>query len=505
MRARTRRLVGIGAAAAATMATVTVGVTLTPHLASAGAPATINVDTTDDEVNEDGDCSLREAIISSNENISVDDCEKGEDADIVVVPAGIYVLSIPDDADGDDKDRGDLDIYDDVTVRGAGAATTTIDANGISRVFEIRSGLTVEMEGLTITGGDVDQEIDDESNDGGGIESDGALTLRDTVVTGNKAGFSGGGIESDGESSSLRLERTVVSDNAAAYSGGGIRQDNDYTSVTIIDSTISGNTAALGGGIHIDNTSEVSIDGSTISGNTANGDLENLPRFRGKAECGSGGGFHQDDSQSDGTTIVNSTISGNSATCGGGGIHVVGGGDFTNVTVTDNSSPDGGNVAALPSEDDVVATFTNSIVAQPLVGPDCLGIEGSIVSNGGNIDSDDTCGFGEASDQTVADVMLGALGDNGGATQTHVPQAGSAAIDAALDEPCPDDDQRGTVRPQDGDDDGTAMCDVGAVEVVFTPEETPTSEPEDDVESTNETQTPAPAAQPTVARPSCTG
>lgn len=49
MRARTRRLVGIGAAAAATMATVTVATTLAPHLASAGTPATINVDTTDDE------------------------------------------------------------------------------------------------------------------------------------------------------------------------------------------------------------------------------------------------------------------------------------------------------------------------------------------------------------------------------------------------------------------------------------------------------------------------
>ena len=391
--------------------------------------------------NEDGDCSLREAIVSANGNVQIDDCEKGEDADIIVIPAGTYVLSIPSANVGDNQEHGDLDIRDHVTLKGAGASTTTVDADGISRVFDVGGDITVLIEGLTVTGGDVDQEIDDESNDGGGIESDGTLTLRDSVVTANKAGFSGGGIDSDNEGSSLRLERSVVSNNTAGYEGGGIRQDNSYTSIAVIDSTVSGNTAGRGGGIHIDNGSEVTIDGSTISGNTATGDLEGIDRFRGGGfDCGTGGGYNQDGSGEDDflvtTTITNTTVSGNTAQCGGGGLHVQGTTDLTNVTVTANSSPDAGNVAAQASEG-TTKTLVNTIVAQPTLGTDCLG---ALVSGGGNIQSDDA---------------------------------------------------------------GTATCDVGAVEVVYTPEETTTTTADDGVDDSRQTQTPA--AQPTVARPTFTG
>ena len=70
----------------------------------AAAPAiaaTITVTTLVDELNADGDCSLREAVRAANTNLAVDDCDagQGDQTDTITVPAGrgrdgaIYVVS----------------------------------------------------------------------------------------------------------------------------------------------------------------------------------------------------------------------------------------------------------------------------------------------------------------------------------------------------------------------------------------------------------------------------
>jgi uncharacterized repeat protein (TIGR02543 family) len=70
-----------------------------------------------------------------------------------------------------------------------------------------------------------------------------------------------------------------------------------------------------------------------------------------------------------------------------------------------------------------------------------------------------------ASDLTVADPKLGALGNYGGDTQTIPLLSGSPAIDAGNDAVCDDNpgpnnlDQRGVTRPQG------AGCDIGAFEL----------------------------------------
>ena len=65
----------------------------------------------------------------------------------------------------------------------------------------------------------------------------------------------------------------------------------------------------------------------------------------------------------------------------------------------------------------------------------------------------------------------GPLSDNGGPTRTHRPKSTSPALDeGSAFEPgtdvysCKPTDQRGVDRPVDGDGDGDAVCDVGAVE-----------------------------------------
>ncbi|HCO21921.1 MAG TPA: hypothetical protein DIT97_02170, partial [Gimesia maris] len=63
------------------------------------------------------------------------------------------------------------------------------------------------------------------------------------------------------------------------------------------------------------------------------------------------------------------------------------------------------------------------------------------------------------------DPKLGILLDNGGPTKTHSLLFGSQAIDAGLNGSAPPVDQRGDVRPVDGDLSGTATVDIGAVEL----------------------------------------
>jgi hypothetical protein len=101
-------------------------------------------------------------------------------------------------------------------------------------------------------------------------------------------------------------------------------------------------------------------------------------------------------------------------------------------------------------------------------------VSGSIVANneqdncwttsGGSNLSSDPCGTAEPSDILGADPRLMPLDDNGGPTRTHALYPDSPAIDAAGD--CElATDQRGVVRPQDGDGDGIALCDIGALEL----------------------------------------
>jgi len=64
------------------------------------------------------------------------------------------------------------------------------------------------------------------------------------------------------------------------------------------------------------------------------------------------------------------------------------------------------------------------------------------------------------------------LANNGGPTETELPQAGSSAIDAgnpaapgtSPPQLCPLFDQRNVPRPRDGNHDGIKRCDIGAVE-----------------------------------------
>ena len=78
--------------------------------------------------------------------------------------------------------NGQLEIAKNLTITGRGANLLTIRnvaaPSTTSRVFVVSAGFTVELSGMTVTGGNV-------TGDGGGIFNGGTLTLRFVHVTGN--------------------------------------------------------------------------------------------------------------------------------------------------------------------------------------------------------------------------------------------------------------------------------------------------------------------------------
>ena len=358
-----------------------------------------------------GECTLRAAIMEANALAGPDD---------VVVPAGTYVLTIAGQGE-DAAVTGDLDITGDLSIMGAGPATTIVDGGALDTVFHILSGNTVEISGVTIRNGS-----------GGGISNSGILSLAGSIVSGN-TNTGGGGIRTIGKDTVLTLIDSTVSDNSTGASGGVIFSIGGLVNgirvgsfVTLNNSTVSGNTITgnAGGGGIANLAGTLTLTHSTVSGNTT---------------AAQGGGIYN--WVEDTTTLTNSTISGNTAATHGGGIVIESG----------------------------TVTFKNTIVAGnhhggSVVPNDCTG---TLTSQGHNlIEAVSSCTIiGDTTRNiTGQDALLGPLPDNGGATFTHALLAGSPAIDAgSTDCPPPATDQRGIARPLG------AGCDIGAFEAAGAP------------------------------------
>ena len=197
----------------------------------------ILVDTLDDELNTDGDCSLREAIIAANTDAPRDACPAGSGADTIDLPAGDYVFALAG-TDEDAAATGDLDITHDLTLTGAGKASTIIDGHGLDRVFDVRTfAISVQISDVTITGGDSNGFI------GGGIllAHGNGLTLTNSRVKDNtgSAGIYVTGLSTltlvntrvynhdqkgivIGSGSTATLINSLVSDNTTIFEGAGI-------------------------------------------------------------------------------------------------------------------------------------------------------------------------------------------------------------------------------------------------------------------------------------------
>ncbi len=339
-----------------------------------------------------------------------------------------------------------------------------------------KSGMDSGGDGGPPDGGDEEEE--------GGIE---AVELTRLLVAGNSSESDAGGIH---VAAPLTLSQSIIASSLSGGNGGGLYLDTesiiqDTTIGKVFDTATTSNLgiedAALvaltgvgnhgenGGGIFDTGFHSSTIVNSAINGNTAIG----------------GGAIASRALIT--TNITNTTISGNLASDVGGGITTNGKVNLVNVTVADNvaTTDAAGGGGGLNSFGSGTFTLANTLISgNQMAGADaeardqncgCTGSEtcdaGVFITRGGNLEDSTTCGLG-IDDIVGVDPLIGPLAFNGGYTETHalplppvLDGTGSAAVDAGQAGLCPNNDQRGTLRADDGDLNQTFECDIGAFEL----------------------------------------
>ena len=401
------------------------------------------------DINVDADCSLRNAILSANEQAMVaplDNCESGDvddgypqvDSEGVEIPSGADTIAIlfEGTSEGAITLEAALDITSHIVIRGNGFV---IEGAG-NQIFDVSAG-SLSVADLTMTGGWSD------ANGGAIVVSDAALTLNNSVVSGSFARAVGGGIYAI--NSDLSLFDSAVTGNGTGVMTEPAGDDDQAQAAEVDETETSAQTAdadepeasaqteateesmpeeilwdTSGGGIYFSGE-----DNSLViarSGLDANRALNH------------GGGLYIASGRA---TITNTTMSENSASGEGGGLYNAGDSKLTHVTVVFNSAESAGGIF-----DGATLQLYNSIVADN-AGGDCSGAPSALL---GNLIRDRSCGH----EGLISDPMLLLLG---GTPAYYLPQEGSPALDAASSDHCSATDQRGINRAIDA-------CDIGAAE-----------------------------------------
>ncbi len=377
--------------------------TATPTL----PPDAILVDTFDQEIapfKQNGNCSLGEAIQAAQSGKDVDACHVPPGSSTIYLPTGTYSLTEPDSgspplpgADGRlGFDPGGFPvIYTRVTIMGNGSTIQRTGANKFP-IFQASAQADLTLQNLTVTGGD--SSLDPYSGGGALQLFIGKATLDHVTLSGNVSGGDGGAVDiGQGSLASLVLNDSVIAGNTAAANGGGI---NDDGLLTIRDSTIEGNTAGGvegGGGIFITENGSASLEHSTIAGNQAwigGGifDQGTLSILSGSVISGNtstesrftiptGGGGIATKGNAAHLTIQDSFIIGNFAPktiAGGISVGVADSSSFTMTgsLVANNTAQDGGGIAGGPGSVTLSCILANQVTEKSKGG--LADIDGSL-------------------------------------------------------------------------------------------------------------------------------
>lgn len=394
--------------------------------------------------------------------------------------------------------NGVLSISRGIALRGPGANLFAIDGNDAASLIYVPSTeAQVVLSGITFTHGydstsenvrggtaiysfggvrATDCVFTDNHADGldaGAIHSRGAMALSGCTFSNNTAGNAAGAVINWG--GTMTATRCTFADNTATQLGGAIANVLGGT-LNLRACTVSNNSAGVGGGVHSASNAIFSGIETTFAENTSDADggaIFNLGKL----------------------SLLNCTLSANSAARHGGGIYHAGKvSSVLHATITGNAADtlsngvgDGGGIFASTTN----LSLGGSIVAEnldnqlvPPQGNQIPDLSGVVISLGANLigvvnGSSGIVGgtkFDITGSSTVPLVpRLSALGDFGGPVPVHMLEVNSPAIDAAdgalITSPPfgdPATDQRGTgfARIVDGDGNGEAQPDIGALEFV---------------------------------------
>ncbi len=447
---------------------------------------TFTVNTTADVFDgscDSGSCSLREAIQAANQSPGMDT--------ILFSAPGTYQLSRLGQGENFNQ-TGDLDVLDDLVITGMGTRDNpqvVIDAGAIDRVMSITSTAEVTLSLLTVQNGVISDTIG-----GGGVLVYGSLHLDQSHIQQNQASQGSGIFNSLGR---LTIQKSEIKNNAilltgASGEGGGVYSDG---TLTIYDTKVLTNTALRGGGVSGTEYADMYFQEVTFSGNQATldgGGLFNDKNIQlidvtlAKNQANRGGAlFSYGNATLSRVTINNNvaaqggafflsagvanlenvTLSANQATAQGGGVYDDGILSIQNLTFFGNTAPQGNSLYVSEFGN---ASLSNTILASA-TNNNCAGELLNITSQGYNLETGTTCLLLSTGDQeNVANPGVRALGDwppKPAKTKVHALLPTSPAVDHGNPDGCAQADQRTYLRPIDSDSDGTAVCDIGAFEL----------------------------------------
>jgi len=288
---------------------------------------------------------------------------------------------------------------------------------------------------------------------GGGIYNvSSSPKLEDVTISNNTSLKAGGGMYNTGtytDRSTPSLLRVVFFGNVASsvsYGDGGGMFNYDWCSPTMTDVVFQENSAGH--------------DGGGMYNNQATFALLRRVLFTGNFSDNHGGGLFNTAAYPD---LENVTFYGNTANENGGGMcswAVIDPLSMVNVTFVNNTTVygDGGGI------------FNSTTNGYSLRNAIVWGNSPTQIVGGGTVTYSAIQGGFGGEGNTSVDPLLEALADNGGFSKTVGLQTNSPAVDAGNPELCPDVDQRGFMRPFDGDGSDGARCDMGAYEYGSYPE-----------------------------------
>ena len=149
----------------------------------------------------------------------------------------------------------------DITIRGAGASSTTLDGGGNTQILSV-NGYRTDLKVMDVTFFDGFSEYE-----GGAIcQNNGKLTLTRTDFVENVSAGYGGAIACTGRSLTVLSSQFIG--NVASYHGGAI-DVHQGEGTTIRNSRFVDNHADEEGGALGSNGSDLDVQGSVFTGNTA--------------------------------------------------------------------------------------------------------------------------------------------------------------------------------------------------------------------------------------------